>query len=71
MFSLPDRIESKTVVFPSGDELLSSLMVPVSFLGSTVCPAMLLVRMKSTAIVRGGVFETEITAIIEKEPRRP
>jgi len=56
MFSLPDRIESKAVAFPSGDELLSS---------------MLLVRMKSTAIVRGGVFETEITAIIEKEPRRP
>jgi len=71
MLSLPERIESKAIVLPSGDQLLSSLMVPMSFLGSTVCPAMLLVRMKSNAIMRDGVFETEITAIIEKEPRRP
>ena len=26
MFSLPERIESKAIVFPSADQLLSSLM---------------------------------------------
>ena len=56
MFSLPERIESKAIVFPSGDQLLSSLMVPMSFLGSTVCAAMLFASMKSDAMMRYAVF---------------
>jgi hypothetical protein len=71
MFSLPERIESKAIVFPSGDQLLSSLMVPMSFLGSMVCPATLFtITMDSVATRPAVAFWTEIMAIVVKEYRR-